>query len=54
MDSHQAGSRFRTSPQIGNASVTDKTDSGFLNPYSSHPFSGKRSLYDLVFITHFY
>ncbi|XVE66553.1 hypothetical protein DITRI_Ditri08aG0087900 [Diplodiscus trichospermus] len=37
-DSRQASSGFRTSPQIGNASVMDKMDSGFLNPYSPHPF----------------
>ncbi|XVF44765.1 hypothetical protein PTKIN_Ptkin02bG0150100 [Pterospermum kingtungense] len=41
VDSHQAGSRVRTSPQIGNATVIDEADSGSLNPYSSYPFSGR-------------
>ncbi|XP_022763687.1 calmodulin-binding transcription activator 2-like isoform X2 [Durio zibethinus] len=37
-DSHQASSRFRTSLQIGNATVIDKLDPGFLSPYPPHPF----------------
>ncbi|XP_021283779.1 calmodulin-binding transcription activator 2-like isoform X2 [Herrania umbratica] len=43
-DSHQASSRFPTSPQIGNATMMDKMDPGFLNPYSSHPLPGRSSI----------
>ncbi|XVE49547.1 hypothetical protein DITRI_Ditri01bG0091100 [Diplodiscus trichospermus] len=43
VDSHQASSRFHT-PQIGNANVMEKTDPGFLDPYSSHPFLGRSSI----------
>ncbi|GMI88355.1 calmodulin-binding transcription activator 2 [Hibiscus trionum] len=42
-DSHQASSRFRTSPQIGNATVMNKLDPGYLNHYSPHPFQGQSS-----------
>ncbi|XP_022744328.1 calmodulin-binding transcription activator 2-like isoform X3 [Durio zibethinus] len=37
-DSQQANSRLHISPQIGNASVMDDMNPGFLNPYSTHPF----------------
>ncbi|XP_039006902.1 uncharacterized protein LOC120134543 [Hibiscus syriacus] len=43
-DSHHASSRFHTSPQIGNATVMNKLDPGYLNHYSSHPFQGQSSI----------
>ncbi|XP_022726509.1 calmodulin-binding transcription activator 2-like isoform X2 [Durio zibethinus] len=51
-DSHQASSRFHTSPQIGNAIVMDKTHPGFLNPYSSHAFSGRSSIPGVNGVSH--
>ncbi|XWS68294.1 hypothetical protein CRYUN_Cryun04dG0078600 [Craigia yunnanensis] len=52
VDSHQASSRFCTSPQIGNATVMDKTDPSFLNPHSSHPFSGQSSIPGVNEVSH--
>ncbi|XP_039018246.1 calmodulin-binding transcription activator 2-like [Hibiscus syriacus] len=43
-DSHQASSRFHTSPQIGNATVMNKLDPSFFNHYSPHPFQGQVSI----------
>ncbi|KAL4302429.1 hypothetical protein GQ457_10G019610 [Hibiscus cannabinus] len=40
-DSHQASSRFGTSPQIGNAIVMNKLDPGYMNHYSPQPFQGQ-------------
>lgn len=45
-DSRQASSRVHTSsPQIGNATVMDKLDPGFLNHYSPHPIQGKHCFF---------
>ncbi|KAK8656459.1 hypothetical protein V6N13_098409 [Hibiscus sabdariffa] len=43
-DSHQASSRFHTSPQIGNATLTNKLDPSFLNHFSPNPFQGQSSI----------
>ncbi|XWS54507.1 hypothetical protein CRYUN_Cryun10bG0095400 [Craigia yunnanensis] len=51
-DSHQVSSKFHTSPQIGNASVMDKMDPGFLNPYSQHPFPGRSSIPGVNEVSH--
>ncbi|XVF01567.1 hypothetical protein REPUB_Repub04eG0100200 [Reevesia pubescens] len=51
-DSHQASSRFPTSPLIGNANVMDKMDPGFLNPYSPQPFPGRSSIPAINEVSH--
>ncbi|XWS39730.1 hypothetical protein CRYUN_Cryun18bG0079500 [Craigia yunnanensis] len=51
-DSHQASSRFHISPQIGDASVMDKMDPGFLNPYSPQPFPGRSSIPGVNEVSH--
>ncbi|XP_007042960.2 PREDICTED: calmodulin-binding transcription activator 2 [Theobroma cacao] len=51
-DSHQASSRIPTSPQVGNATMMDKMDPGFLNPYSSHPFPGRSSIPGVNEVSH--
>ncbi|TYJ00253.1 hypothetical protein E1A91_A13G074400v1 [Gossypium mustelinum] len=51
-DSRQASSRVRTSPQIGNATVMDKLDPGFLNHYSPHPIQGQSSIPGVTEVSH--
>ncbi|XVE93132.1 hypothetical protein REPUB_Repub01dG0163900 [Reevesia pubescens] len=51
-DSHHASSRFHTSPQIGNATVMEKMDPGFLNSYSPHPFPGRSSIPGVNEVSH--
>ncbi|XP_040966091.1 calmodulin-binding transcription activator 2 isoform X2 [Gossypium hirsutum] len=51
-DSCQASSRVCTSPQIGNATVMDKLDPGFLNHYSPHPIQGQSSIPGVTEVSH--